>query len=139
MKSLALIMLGKDYSKTKIKNKGGKKMSKQLENLLAKAEVKGSARINGRQREYGYIGKLEEKYAIEVENEIVRLRHWGTTTLVVDTVNKKVLDVYGISNSDRDSVNFILSKFNLPYHTHFYPSREEFELHDDNENVIEVI
>ena len=94
-------------------------MSKQLENLLEKASVKGFARVNGRQREYGYIGKLEEKYAIEIENNIVKLRHWGTTTLVVDTVNKKVLDVYGISNSERDSVNFILSKFNLPYHTHF--------------------
>lgn len=114
-------------------------MSKQLENLLAKAEVKGSARINGRQREYGYVGKLEEKYAIEIENNIVKLRHWGTQTLKIDTVNKKVLDVYGISNSDRDSVNFMLNKFNIPYHVHYYPSRCEFELHDDNENIIEVI
>lgn len=114
-------------------------MSKQLQNLVEKASVKGFARVNGRQREYGYIGKLEEKYAVEIENNIVRLRHWGTQTLEIDTVNKKVLDVYGISNSDRDSVNFILSEFNMPYHTHFYPSRYEFELHDSNENVIEVI
>ena len=114
-------------------------MSKQLENLLEKASVKGFARVNGRQREYGYVGRLEEKYAVEIENNIVRLRHWGTQTLEIDTVNKKVLDVYGISNSDRDSVNFILNKYNVPYHVHYYPSREAFELHDKLENVIEVI
>ena len=114
-------------------------MSKQLQNLVEKAQEKGFARVNGRQREYGYIGKLEEKYAVEIKNNIVKLRHWGTQTLEIDTVNKKVLDVYGISNSDRDSVNFILNKFDIPYHVHYYPSRYEFELHDDNENVIEVI
>ena len=114
-------------------------MSKQLQNLVEKAQEKGFAKVNGRQREYGYVGRLEEKYAIEIENNIVRLRHWGTQTLEIDTVNKKVLDVYGISNSDRDSVNFILNKYNMPYHTHFYPSREEFELHDNQENVIEII
>lgn len=114
-------------------------MSKQLENLLGKAQEKGFARINGRQRDYGYVGKIEEKYAIEVENNIVKLRHWGTQTLEIDTVNKKVLNVYGVSNSDRDSVNFILGKYNMPYHVHYYPSRDEFELHDDDENVIEVI
>lgn len=114
-------------------------MSKQLENLLEKAQEKGFARINGRQRDYGYVGKLEEKYAIEVENNIVKLRHWGIQTLEIDTVNKKVLNVYGVSNSDRDSVNFILNKYNMPYHVHYYPSVSEFELHDDDENVIEVI
>ena len=114
-------------------------MSKQLENLLEKAQEKGFARINGRQRDYGYVGKLEEKYAIEVENNIVKLRHWGTQTLEIDIVNKKVLNAYGVSNSDRDSVNFILGKYNMPYHVHYYPSRDEFELHDDDENVIEVI
>ena len=114
-------------------------MSKQLQNLVEKAQEKGFARVNGRQRGYGYIGKLEEKYAVEIENEIVKLRHWGTQTLEIDIKNKKVLDVYGVSKSDRDSTNFILNKFNMPYHTHFYPSREAFELHDSNENVIEII
>lgn len=118
-------------------------MSKQLQNLLSKAQGTGFARINGRQRGYDfghvYVGDLEEKYAIEIEGKIVRLRHWGTQTLEINTVNKKVLDVYGIGASDRDSVNFILSKFNMPYHVHYYPSREAFELHDSNENVIKVI
>src|SRR5699024_8917094 len=82
-------------------------MSRQLQNLVEKAQEKGFARVNGRQRGYGYVGKLEEKYAVEIKNNIVKLRHWGTQTLEIDTVNKKVLDVYGISNSDRDSINFI--------------------------------
>ena len=118
-------------------------MSKQLQKLVEKANIKGFAKINGRQREYDfghvYVGDLEEKYAIEIDGSIVRLRHWGTQTLEIDTVNKKVLDVYGISNSDRDSVNFILNKYNIPYHVHYYPSREAFELHDNAENVIEII
>ena len=114
-------------------------MSKQLQKLVEKANIKGFARVNGRQRGYGYVGNLEEKYAVEIENEIVKLRHWGTQTLEINIKNKKVLDAYGIGNSDRDSVNFILSKFDMPYHVHYYPSREAFELHDSNENVIEVI
>ena len=115
-------------------------MSKQLENLLGKAQEKGFARVNGRKFEYGYTSpKIEEKYAIEVDGDIVRLRHWGTQTLEINKVEKKVLDVYGISNSDRDSVNFILNKFDMPYHVHYYPSRYEFELHDDYDNVLEVI
>ena len=51
-------------------------MSKQLENLVEKAQEKGFARVNGRQREYGYVGKLEEKYAVEIENNIVKLALW---------------------------------------------------------------
>ena len=114
-------------------------MSRQLENLVIKAQEKGFARVNGRKFEYGYIGRLEEKYSIEIKNNIVRLKHWGTETLEIDTVNKKVINVYGISNSDRDSINFILNEYNLPYHVHYYPSKEAFELHDEKENVIKVI
>lgn len=118
-------------------------MSKQLENLIQKAQETGFARINGRQREYSfghvYVGDLEEKYAIEIDDGIVRLRHWGTQTLEMNTVTKKITDIYGISNSDRDSVNYLLDRFDMPYHTHYYPSRAEFELHDSNDNVIDVI
>lgn len=120
-------------------------MSKQLENLVQKAKEKGFARINGRQREYYGFGnfwesEIMEKYSVEIKDSIVKLRHWETQTLEIDTVNKKVLDVYGISNSDRDSVNFILDKFNIPYHVHYFPSREEFELHcNKTDRVIEVI
>lgn len=114
-------------------------MSRLLENLVTKAQEKGFAKVNGRKSEYGYIGILEEKYSIEIENNIVRLNHWGTQTLEIDTINKKVLNVYGISNSDRDSINFILNEYNLPFHVHYYPSRDTLELHDEKDNVIKVV
>ena len=69
MKSLALIILIKHQNKTKIIKKVENKMSKQLENLVEKAQEKGFARVNGRQRGYGYVGKLEEKYAVEIKNK----------------------------------------------------------------------
>lgn len=114
-------------------------MSKTLENLIEKAEVKGFAKLNGRKHDYPYVGELEEKYSVEISNDTVTLKHWGTETLKIDTFNKKVLDVYGISNSDRDSVNFVLRYFHMPFHTHYFPSREEFELHSDDNEVLEVI
>lgn len=115
-------------------------MSKTLEKLVEKAQEKGFAKINGRMRDFQYVGPLEEKYAIKVKDNTVTLRHWGTVTLKINTVTKEVIDVYGESVSDRDSVNFVLDYFNVPYHTHFYPSRSEFELHQDyTEKVITVI
>ncbi|MDN6292525.1 MAG: hypothetical protein L0J35_05580 [Tetragenococcus halophilus] len=115
-------------------------MSKTLEKLIAKAEVKGFARLNGRKHDYPHIGKLEEKYAVKIEDNTVTLGHWGTQTLKIDTRNKKVLNIYGVSNSDRDSVNYVLGKFDMPYHVHFYPSRYEFELHSDKtDEVLKVI
>ena len=114
-------------------------MSRLLENLVTKAQEKGFAKVNGRKYEYGCMGILEEKYSIEIKNNIVRLKHWGTLTLEIDIDNKKVNSVYGISNSDRDSINFILNEYNLPFHVHYYPSRDAFELHDEKENVIKVV
>lgn len=122
-----------------IKKKEVLKMSRLLENLVTKAQEKGFAKVNGRKFEYGCLGILEEKYSIEIKNNIVRLNHWGTQTLEIDIDNKKVISVYGISNSDRDSINFILNEYNLPFHVHYYPSRDAFELHDEKENVIKVI
>lgn len=119
-------------------------MSKQLQNLVEKAQEKGFAKVNGRQREYYGFGshwesEIMEKYAVEIKDNIVTLRHWGTQTLRINTKNKEIIEVYGESSSDRDSVNYVLRKFDMPYHVHYYPSRCEFELHDKLENVIEVI
>lgn len=116
-------------------------MSKMLEKLVEKAEITGFAKINGRMRDYGYVGPIEEKYAVEIDENknTVSLRHWGTTTLVLDYVQDKIVKIYGQGNSDRDSVNFMLNYFNSKFHTHFYPSRWEFELHDNENNVIETI
>ena len=120
-------------------------MSKQLENLVEKAQEKGFARVNGRMRGYGYVGRLEEKYSISIKKNGTKrqeliLSHWGTETLRIDTLNKKVLGVYGVGNSDRDSVNFILDKFDIPNRVHYYPSRDAFELHcSKTEKVLQVI
>lgn len=116
-------------------------MSKMLEKLVQKADIKGLARINGRQRDYGYVGELEEKYAVTIDKEknTVSLRHWGTQTLELDYKNDKIIDIYGQGNSDRDSVNYILNKFNSGYHVHYYPSRFDFELHDFNDKLVKTI
>lgn len=115
-------------------------MSKTLDKLINRAEEKGFARLNGRQRGYGYVGDLEEKYSVEIKNNTVVLNHWGTETLRIDTVNKKILYIYGESVSDRDSVNHMLYRFKMPYHVHFYPSRYEFELHrDGTDEVLKII
>lgn len=116
-------------------------MTKTLERLVEKAEVKGFAKLNGRMTEWGgYSGPLEEKYSIKIKNNLVTLKHWGTETLTINTDTKKVVNVYGQSVTDRDSVNFVLNYFNLPYHVHFFPSRDEFELHADaTDEVLKVI
>lgn len=101
-------------------------MSKQLETLLEKALYKGEAVVNGRKSYWGGKGELEEKYAIVVDNNIVKLRHWSTETLVIDTCKKKVLEWYGEGVSDRDSMNYILDKFGISGRFRYRPSIEEF-------------
>ena len=124
-----------------IKKKEVFTMSRLLENLVTKAQEKGFAEVNGRKYKYDYgcKGILKEKYSIEIENNILRLKHWGTLTLEIDIDNKKVINVYGNSSSDRYSINFILNEYNLPFHVHYYPSRDTFELHDEQDNVIMAI
>ena len=116
---------------------------KTLEKLIERAERKGEATLNGRIIEYHgfgnrYVGNLEEKYAVVIDGNTVALRHWGTQTLKINTVTKEVLDIYGESVSDRDSVNYMLQAYKMPYHVHYYPSIEAFELHNDIEEVLEV-
>lgn len=101
-------------------------MSKTLEKLIQKAEKNGVAILNGRMRDYNYVGHLEEKYAIEIENNILELRHWGTVTLKLDLTKKEVLHWYGESNSDRDSMNFVLRYYSFSGGFRFRPSINEF-------------
>ena len=116
-------------------------MSVTLDKLIERASRKGEAILNGRQSYgFGQVGRLEEKYAVVIDGDTVALRHWGTQTLKINTRTKEILDVYGESVSDRDSVNYMLTRYSIPYHVHFYPSRYEFELHQDGtEKVVEVI
>lgn len=106
-------------------------MSKLLENLLQKAQVKGEAIKNGRKVSwYGDKGDLEEQYAIVVDDNIVRLRHWGTETLVIDTDKKEVLEWYGEGVSDRDSMNFMLRRLNIKGGFRYRPSLDEFSYNE---------
>ena len=113
-------------------------MSKTLANLIEKAERTGSANLNGRKHGYNYIGPIEEKYHIELHNNILEVRHWGTTTLVADLSTKEVTQFYGIGISDRDSLNFIASHFNLPYYFRYLPSKNEFHMinKESNQSII---
>lgn len=101
-------------------------MSKQLEKLIEKALYKGEAVVNGRKSYWGGKGDLEEKYAIKIDGNILKLRHWGTETLVIDTRKKKVLEWYGESVSDRDSMNYIKDKFGIEGRFRYRPSVDEF-------------
>lgn len=100
---------------------------KTLEKLIERAGRKGEATLNGRMSyDYGRVGNLREKYAVKIDDNIVQLRHWGTETLVIDTAKKEVLDWYGESSSDRDSMNYILSEFGIDGRFRYRPSIDEF-------------
>lgn len=102
-------------------------MSKQLETLIERAERNSQAILNGRMTyDYGSVGRLREKYAIEIDGDTLQLRHWGTQTLVVDIAEKSILKWYGESASDRDSMNYILGRFNISGRFRYRPSLDEF-------------
>lgn len=101
-------------------------MSKQLEKLIEKALYKGEAVVNGRKFYWGGKGDLEEKYAIVIDGDILKLRHWGTETLTINTRKKEVLEWYGEGVSDRDSMNFVKDAFGVDGRFRYRPSIDEF-------------
>lgn len=103
-------------------------MSKTLEKLVVKAENKGQAILNGRMwNQYSRdFEELREKYAIENDGKTVTLRHWGTKTLEIDLASKSVSYWYGESNSDRDSMNFLLGRYGVAGSFRYRPSIDEF-------------
>lgn len=108
---------------------------KIIDNLLNKATAKGFANINGRQSYYyGEVGPLESKYSATIKNDILTFTHWGTKTLELDLKGRTIIEYYGESVSDRDSLNDVLSYFNLSNlgRFHFYPSKSLFELEENN-------
>lgn len=109
-------------------------MSELLNNLLNKAVTKGQANINGRiSYGYGYKGPLESKYSATIKNDILTFTHWGTKTLELDLKGRTIIEYYGESVSDRDSLNDVLRYFNLSNlgRFHFYPSKFLFELEEN--------
>ena len=103
-------------------------MSKTLAKLIELAERTGSANLNGRKSHYrAYDNRdLCEKYHIEIDNNILKFRHWGTTTLVANLEKKEVLQFYGIGVSDRDSMNYIVNHYNIPVYFRYLPSKNQF-------------
>lgn len=124
-------------------------MSKQLSALLEKAKLNSKASVNGRMVEYDfgytYTCDLEEKWAIEFDNEkcVVQLRHWGTELIAINHLKGKVLpeSFYAQSKSDIDGINWFLSQFptEIDYHAHYFPSRETAELHNAKNEIIKEV
>lgn len=103
------------------------KFIKTIENLLQKAEEKGTAQINGRMSLWGGAkGDLEEKYAIEIEGHKLIMRHWGTQTIEIDLSTNKIISYYGESVSDRDSLNTLIYLLGVPGKFRYFPSTDKF-------------
>ena len=105
---------------------------KTLEKLFIKAEKSGHANLNGRMTEYYFggidKGDLESKYRVTVFDNILTLEHWGTETLKINISTKKIIEYYGESMSDRDSMNYTLSYFGINGKFRYFPSKEKFIL-----------
>lgn len=111
-------------------------MSKQLETLLEKALKTGRANLNGRKREYGYIGELESKWAFGYNNETgsLRLYHWGTLILEFGSLKSSkpiVKSYYGQSKSDRDGIQFVFDYFESGYSASYKPSKHRLDITAD--------
>ena len=105
---------------------------KTLEKLFIKAEKSGHANLNGRMTDYGfgyaYKGDLESKYRVTLIDDILTLEHWGTETLKINISTKEIIEYYGESMSDRDSMNYTLEYFDISGKFRYFPSKEKFIL-----------
>ena len=103
-----------------------------LDKLFKKAQKTGHANLNGRiiERDFGYVykGDLESKYRVTLIDNSLTLEHWGTQTLKINIKSKKIIEYYGESVSDRDSMNFTLSYFGISGKFRYFPSKEKFTL-----------
>ena len=103
------------------------KFIKTIENLLEKAENKGEAILNGRMSlGWGMVGSLEEKYAIEIQDNKLVMRHWGTETIEIDLTRSEIVSYYGESNSDRDSLNTLVYCLGMEPNFRYLPSKDLF-------------
>ena len=111
-------------------------MSKTLEKLLDKALKTGYANVNGRMKDYAYVGDLESKYRIEYNQETgdLTVSHWGTEILTIGSLKSSkpiVKEFYGESKSDRDALCFIFDYFETGYKASYRPSIDEFSVTAD--------
>ncbi|AYJ73373.1 hypothetical protein EFV12PHI1_125 [Enterococcus phage EfV12-phi1] len=88
-------------------------MSKTVETvitLMKRAEKKGVAIKRARQRDMWGLGELQEVYRVENNGKTVSLYHYETLTAKVDLENMQLIEIYGESRSDGDSVATFLSE-----------------------------
>ncbi|QYS24533.1 hypothetical protein [Enterococcus phage GVEsP-1] len=78
--------------------------------LMKRAEKKGVAIKRARQRDMWGVGELQEVYRVENNGKTVSLYHYETLTAKVDLENMQLIEVYGESRSDGDSVATFLSE-----------------------------
>lgn len=86
------------------------KFIKTVITLMEKAEKKGVAIKRARQRDRWGVGDLQEVYRVENNGKTVSLYHYETLTAKVDLENMQLIEVYGESRSDSDSVATFLSE-----------------------------
>ena len=104
----------------------------------------GEANLNGRMSYgWGEFSDLREKYNVtimDVEGKPrLYLRHWGTTTLTIKLDTKEILQFYGESVSDRDSMNTILNLLNMQGSFRYFPSRHDFVYEVEDETYRSAI
>lgn len=88
-------------------------MSKKVETvitLMKRAEKKGKAIKRARQRDMWGVGDLQEVYRVENNGKTISLYHYETLTAKVDLENMQLIEIYGESRSDGDSVATFLSE-----------------------------
>lgn len=115
-------------------------MSKQVkivETLVNKAiadlDKSKRVRVNARMNYgWGQKGELEEKYAVEYDAtaRTLTLTHWGTDTLTINLDTREVVDYYGESVSDRDSINQVLTMFAIKKYATYRPVNGGFEMNE---------
>ena len=128
------------------------KIIKTVEKLIERAERKGVATLNKTLREnyYHFYNGKQEVYRVEKDGAIFTLYHYETETCQVDTATKEILQIYGESVSDADSIFTFLHYFGIvltfgykPVNGGFYASvngRQIFiDEFDRSENFTEAI
>ena len=88
-------------------------MSKTLKTvitLMKRAERKGVAIKRVREQDTWGVGDLQEVYRVENNSKTVSLYHYETLTAKVNLENMQLIEIYGESRSDSDSVATFLSE-----------------------------
>lgn len=91
------------------------KIIKTVEKLIERAERKGVATLNKKVNDgyYSYSLVTKEVYRVEKEGNIFTLYHYETKTCQLDTAKNEILDIYGESVSDADSIFTFLHYFGI--------------------------